>query len=122
MKFYRCDICGQIIMIVEETGVPLVCCGEEMETLVPGMTDGAHEKHVPVYEIRDGKVTVTVGSTPHPMSKEHSIEWIAIQTDRGWQMKTLTPEREPKVCFRLCEGEKVIAVYAYCNLHGLWQG
>ncbi|MBQ2324199.1 MAG: desulfoferrodoxin FeS4 iron-binding domain-containing protein [Oscillospiraceae bacterium] len=121
MKFYRCVHCGQIVAIVKETGAPLVCCGEKMEEIVPGTTDAAHEKHVPVYEVRDNKVFVTVGAVAHPMLDVHYIEWIAIKTTNGAQRKLLKPGDEPKACFSLCEGEEVQAVYAYCNLHSLWK-
>lgn len=120
MKFYQCAICGQIAAIVKETGVPLVCCGQEMNELIPGSVDASVEKHVPVIEIDGDKIIVTVGSTPHPMTKEHHIEWISLQGRFGNQRKALKPGMEPKVCFRVCEGDEILAVYAYCNLHGLW--
>lgn len=120
MKFYQCTICGQIAAIVKETGVPLVCCGQEMNELIPGSVDASVEKHVPVIEIDGDKIFVTVGSTPHPMTKEHHIEWVSLQSRFGNQRKALKPGMEPKVCFRVCEGDEILAVYAYCNLHGLW--
>lgn len=120
MKFYQCAICGQIVAIVKETGVPLVCCGQEMNELIPGSVDASVEKHVPVIEIDGDKIIVTVGSTPHPMTKEHHIEWVSLQSRFGNQRKALKPGMEPKVCFRVCEGDEILAVYAYCNLHGLW--
>ena len=121
MKFYQCAICGQIVAIVEGTGVPLVCCGQEMEELIPGSVDASHEKHVPVIEVSGDTVTITVGSAPHPMMQEHSIQWVSLQTKCGNQRKALKPGMEPKVCFRICEGDKVKAAFAYCNLHGLWK-
>lgn len=121
IKFYRCANCGQIIAVVKGTGVPVKCCGENMKELIPGTTDAAVEKHVPVYEVKDGKVYVSVGSAAHPMIPEHYIEWVALQTKDGIQRKALTPGSEPKTCFALCEGDEVEAVYAYCNLHSLWK-
>ena len=121
MKFYQCTICGQIAAIVKETGVPLVCCGQEMNELIPGSVDASVEKHVPMIEIDGDKIIVTVGSTPHPMTKEHHIEWVSLQSRFGNQRKALKPGMEPKVCFRVCEGDEILAVYAYCNLHGLWK-
>ena len=121
MKFYICKTCGKIIAIVKETAVPTMCCGQKMEEIVPGTTDAAVEKHVPVFEIKDQKVFVTVGEVAHPMIPEHYIEWIALETTGGRQRKTLSPSDEPKACFALCEGEEVKAVYAYCNLHSLWK-
>jgi superoxide reductase len=121
MKFYKCKHCGNIIAVVKASGAPISCCGEKMTEIVPGSIDAAVEKHVPVVEIVDGKVIVTVGEVAHPMAPEHYIEWIAISTDRGNQRKMLEPGDEPKACFALCEGEKVESVYAYCNLHSLWK-
>ncbi|MDD4689634.1 MAG: desulfoferrodoxin family protein [Eubacteriales bacterium] len=121
MKFYRCELCGQMVAIVKETGSPLVCCGQNMIELIPGTTDAAVEKHVPVYEVEGNKVFVTVGEVAHPMTEEHYIEWVSIQTKQGNQRKNLNPGDEPKVCFSMCEGDEVEAVYAYCNLHDLWK-
>ncbi|MBQ6560242.1 MAG: desulfoferrodoxin Dfx [Erysipelotrichaceae bacterium] len=121
MKFYRCKKCGQMVAIVEKKACPIMCCGEPMEEIIPGTTDAAVEKHVPVYEVKDNKVFVTVGEVEHPMLAEHYIEWIAIQTKNGNQRKALKPEEEPKAVFAILEDDEVLAVYAYCNLHGLWK-
>jgi len=121
LKFYRCTHCGNIVAVVKSSGVPVMCCGEKMQEIVPGTTDAAVEKHVPVFEVQDNKVVVTVGSVAHPMLEEHYIEWIALQTKSGNQRKALKPGEEPKACFALCEGDEVEAVYAYCNLHSLWK-
>jgi superoxide reductase len=121
MKFYRCKHCGQIIAIVKKTGARIVCCGEEMEEIIPGSVDASLEKHVPVYEVKGNEVIVKIGSVDHPMIPEHYIEWVAIQTNNGNQRKTLKPNEAPVVKFALGEGDKVEAVYAYCNLHGLWR-
>lgn len=121
MRFYRCARCGQIIAIVKKTGAPVMCCGQPMEEIVPGTTDAAQEKHVPVYEVKDGKVIVKVGAVEHPMTEEHYIEWVALATAYGNQRKALKPGMKPEVCFSICEGDEVEAVYAYCNLHSLWK-
>ncbi len=121
LEFYRCKHCGQIIAIVKGTGVPVVCCGEKMEKIVPGTTDASVEKHVPVVEVNGNTVVVTVGSVAHPMAPEHYIEWIVLQTRQGNQRKALKPGDEPKQCFALCDGDEVVAAYAYCNLHSLWR-
>lgn len=121
MKLYKCAHCGQIIAVVKGSGVPVVCCGEEMQELIAGTTDAAKEKHIPVYEVKGSTVTVTVGSVIHPMEEKHYIEWIAVVTERGMQLAALKPGQEPKACFALCEGDTVKAVYAYCNLHSLWK-
>lgn len=119
-KFLKCEKCGNIVAAVYESGVPIMCCGQKMQQIIPGSVEASVEKHIPVYEVKDNKVFVTVGSVIHPMVEEHFIEWISIQTKFGNQRKVLKPNEEPKACFALCEGDEVEAVYAYCNLHGLW--
>ena len=121
MKFYVCEHCGNIIEFVKETGVPVMCCGQKMTELVPGTSDGAHEKHVPVVTIDGDKVIVEVGAVEHPMVEAHYIQWIAIETTRGSQRIKLEYTDQPKAEFKLAEGETFIAAYEYCNLHGLWQ-
>ena len=121
MEFYRCSHCGQIIAIVKKTGVPVICCGEPMKKIIPGTADASLEKHVPVFEVKDNKVFVTVGAVAHPMLDAHYIEWVSLQTKLGNQRKALKPGDKPEVCFSICEGDEVEAVYAYCNLHSLWK-
>lgn len=121
MKFYQCETCGQIVAMVKKTGSPVICCGKPMKEIIPGAADAAVEKHVPVFELKDNKVLVSIGSVEHPMLPEHYIEWISLQTKFGNQRKALKPGDEPKVCFSVCDGDEIVAVYAYCNLHGLWK-
>ncbi|MBR5059362.1 MAG: desulfoferrodoxin [Clostridia bacterium] len=121
MVFYRCAKCGQIVAIVKKTGAPVVCCGEPMKEMIPGTSDASLEKHVPVVSAADGKVTVDVGSIPHPMAPEHFIEWVALKTAKGNQRKALHPGDEPKVTFLIDDDDTVEAVFAFCNLHGLWK-
>ena len=120
-RFFVCETCGNMIAVIKDAGVPMMCCGQKMKELIPGTTDAAVEKHVPAYEVKDGKVSVKVGEVAHPMVDAHYIEWVAVQTDKGVQRKNLTPGSQPEVTFAICEDEKVEAVYAYCNLHGLWK-
>ena len=120
--FYICEHCGNIIAKVRDSGVPVVCCGQPMTQIVPGTSDGAYEKHVPVYTVEGNIVTVTVGAVEHPMVDVHYIEWISLQTSSGNQRKVLKPGDAPKACFAICEGDEVEAVFAYCNLHSLWKG
>lgn len=121
MKFYICEHCGNIVEMIEDAGVPVSCCGQSMTELVPGTSDGAAEKHVPVVAVDGNKVTVTVGEVEHPMLDAHYIVWIAIETSKGAQRKMLQPSEAPKAEFLLAEGETLVATYAYCNLHGLWR-
>ncbi len=120
-KFYICETCGNIIEMVKDVGVPVMCCGKKMKELAAGTTDAALEKHVPDYKVEGNRVIVTVGSVEHPMLPEHYIEWVALQTKQGVQRKFLRPEDKPTTCFSLCDGDEVEAVYAYCNLHSLWK-
>ena len=121
LRFYRCETCGQIIAVVKKTGAPVVCCGKPMKEIVPGTTDASVEKHVPVYEVSGRDVKVRIGSAEHPMTDAHYIEWVCLQTKQGNQRKALHPGDKPEVCFSICEGDEVEAVYAYCNLHSLWR-
>ena len=114
-------MCGQIVAMIKQTGAPIVCCGKPMTELIAGTTDASVEKHVPVVKVENGKVCVSIGQVTHPMSKDHYIEWISLQTKKGNQSKVLSPETEPYVEFLIDEDDVVEAVYAYCNLHGLWK-
>ena len=120
VKFFKCNHCGNVIMKVVDSKVPVVCCGEKMVELVPNTTDAAQEKHVPVATVEDNKVVVNVGSVDHPMLDEHWIQWVYLETDKGGHRKVLNPGEKPNVVFALTEDEKPLAVYEYCNLHGLW--
>ena len=115
MKIYQCEACKKVIITKDELNL------EGWREIKAGETDAAQEKHVPVYEVKCGKVRVAVGSVMHPMSVEHSIEWVLLETTQGYQVKYLTPDVAPEVAFGLSAGEKVVGVYAYCNLHGLWK-
>lgn len=120
-KFLKCEHCGNIVAVVEESGVPVICCGEKMKEIIPGTVEASKEKHIPVYKVEENKVVVNVGEVEHPMQEEHYIEWVSIQTKFGNQRKALKPNSKPEVCFTICEGDEIEAVFAYCNLHGLWR-
>ena len=115
MKFYKCDKCNDIFISLNNS--PDVAIPE----LIPGTVDAAKEKHVPVFSVNGEKVTVHVGEVDHPMVDVHFIEWVAIETDKGVQVKYLKPESAPEAVFGLEADEKLVGVYAYCNLHGLWK-
>lgn len=121
MKFYVCERCGNLVEMITESGMPMTCCGQKMSELVPGISDGAAEKHVPVFMAEGSIVSVKVGSVEHPMAEPHYIEWIAIETEQGTQRKILKPGDKPCARFALTGGDIVKAVYSYCNLHGLWK-
>ena len=119
-RFYICEHCGNIIGMVHDAGVPVVCCGQKMTKLEPGTVEASHEKQIPVPSVEGRTVKVNVGSVDHPMVDVHWIEWVQLVTDKGSYRKWLNPGEAPNVKFLLSE-EKPVAVYAYCNLHGLWK-
>lgn len=119
-KFFICKHCGNIVTFINESGAPLTCCGDLMTEIKPNTVDAAVEKHVPVVLVDENTVTVEVGSVEHPMVSEHFIQWIYLETDKGFQIKYLEPSEKPKAVFTL-NGEQLIAAYEYCNLHGLWK-
>lgn len=118
VKFYRCKHCGNIIVKIEDHGVPVMCCGEKMELLNVGSCDASLEKHVPQVSILEDKVEVQVGSILHPMTEEHYISWVYLETENGGMIHYFKHTDCPKVVYET--KEKVTFVYAYCNLHGLW--
>lgn len=119
-RFYICEHCGNLIGMINDAGVPMMCCGQKMSELKPGTVEASAEKHIPVVTIEENIVKVEIGSVAHPMVEEHSILWVYLQTDRGGQRKCLEVDKEPVVTFALTD-EKPVAAYAYCNLHGLWK-
>ncbi len=120
-KFLICNHCGNVVYKVHDAGVPVMCCGEPMKELVPGSADAAQEKHVPVVQVSQSHITVEVGEAAHPMTEEHWIAWVFLQTLHGGQIAYLLPDQPPKACFTVCHEDEPIAVFAYCNLHGLWK-
>lgn len=118
-KFYICRHCGNIIGMIKSSGVPVFCCGEKMQQLTPNSVEASGEKHIPVVTVEGDKIKVSVGSAEHPMLAEHFIEWIYVQTEKGGQRKSLKAGDAAAAEFALA-GDKAVAVYAYCNLHGLW--
>ena len=120
LKFYKCKICGNVVIKLYDSGVPVFCCGQQMEELSANTTDGAVEKHKPVVDIDGDKVQVVVGEVLHPMTNEHYISMILIETNKGFYVKNLLPTDKPKAEFSLTKDETFENAYAYCNLHGLW--
>ena len=120
-KFYLCEHCKNLIGMVDNKGVPIMCCGQKMTALEPNTTDAAGEKHLPVVTKEGNTIKVNVGSVDHPMTEEHLIEWLYLETNNGGQRKNLKAGGAPYVEFILADGEEAVAVYAYCNLHSLWK-
>ena len=119
-KFYICEKCGNLVEKIEDSGVPMMCCGQKMTPVVAGSVEASREKHIPVATVEGNVVKVSVGSVEHPMAEEHSILWVELKTDKGVQRKNLKVGEPPVVSFALAD-EKPIEVLAYCNLHGLWK-
>lgn len=120
LKFFLCPKCKKIILPVQESACETFCCGDAMKEIVAGTTDAAREKHVPVVNVEGNVVNVSVGSVHHPMLEKHSIQWVALQSKEGFQIKYLKPGDTPTVSFALSEGDSLETVYAYCDLHSLW--
>ncbi len=119
-EIYKCNLCGNIVELVHVGGGELVCCGQPMELMVEKSADSSVEKHVPVVEKIDGGYKVTVGSTLHPMTEEHYIQWIELNFDGSTCKKFLSPGDQPIAEF-LCGHHKTVTAREYCNIHGLWK-
>ena len=119
-KFLLCRRCGNLIEMINDSGVTPICCGTDMDVLTANTTEAATEKHIPVIEINSNIAKVTIGEILHPMEEAHYIEWIHLETNKGIKRVNLKPGDEPIVNFALAEDETVTSAYAYCNLHGLW--
>ena len=119
-KFYICEHCGNLVGMIHDSRVPMMCCGKKMTALEAGTVEASKEKHIPVITVEGNLVTVTVGEVAHPMTAEHSILWVYLQTTTGGQRKALEVGGAPTVTFALTDDEEAVAAYAYCNLHGLW--
>lgn len=120
LAFFKCENCGNVIVKLVESGVNLYCCGREMVELNANSTEASQEKHIPVVKVEGNIVKVSVGSVLHPMSDEHFINFVVLETSNGYKIANLTPQSTPEVTFALNGNEKPINVYEYCNLHGLW--
>ena len=118
-KFYKCAHCGNVIVKVVDSNVPVVCCGQKMEELVPNTVDASQEKHVPVVtQLEGGKLRIEVGSVLHPMSPEHHIAFIYVETENGGVRVNIKDQEQASV---VVYAENPVAVYEYCNIHGLWK-
>lgn len=120
VKFLICKHCGNLIQVIHDAKVPMLCCGEKMVELIPNTVDASGEKHLPAVAMDGNVCKVSVGTVAHPMLPEHHIQWVYLQTELGGQMQYLNPGDAPEVSFVL-GSDKPVVVYAYCNLHGLWK-
>ncbi len=120
LRLYFCPFCGNLLCSLKDSGVMPCCCGEKMAAIPVNTRETLFEKHLPYVSRAGSFVGVRVGEELHPMREDHHIEWIALLTDRGLYATELTSGNAPITSFCIDESEKVICVYAYCNLHGLW--
>lgn len=120
-RFFKCKHCSNLSGMIDYAGVKMICCGEEMQEIIPNTVDASLEKHVPVVTVIGQEVNIAVGSVLHPSLVEHHIEWIYLQTCCGGHRKCIGAENQPVAKFILAEGEKPVAAFEYCNLHGLWK-
>ena len=120
IQFFICEHCGNLLGLIEDRGVPVVCCGDPMTALVPNTVEASAEKHLPAVTVSGNTIEVQIGSTPHPMEEAHRITFAYLETERGGQRKCLNVGEEPKLTFVVAD-DKPLSVYAYCNLHGLWK-
>ena len=118
-KFYICPHCGNLIGKIHDSGAALVCCGQKMQALIPNTTEASGEKHIPVVKVEGTTLHINIGSVDHPMVPEHFIEWVYVETAHGGVRRALKPSDDPHVVVELGD-EKPLAVYAWCNIHGLW--
>jgi superoxide reductase len=121
LEFYKCLHCGNVAIKVYDKKPPLSCCGEKMAKLEANTTDAAQEKHVPVVTVEGDVVKAVVGSVAHPMTEEHLIAFIVLETKKGYQVANLSAGETPEATFAVAQGDVPVAVYEYCNLHGLWK-
>ncbi|MCK4730352.1 MAG: desulfoferrodoxin [Candidatus Aenigmarchaeota archaeon] len=121
-EIYKCEICGNVVSVIDSGVGELICCGQAMKLLEENTMDAeGNEKHVPIVEIYDGGVNVKVGSIPHPMEENHYICLIQLVKDgKVLTGRRLNPGEKPEVSFCLPDTEGITAK-ALCNVHGLWK-
>lgn len=120
-QFFYCDICGNIMTKLSKGNSIPYCCGKEMKEMEIKTDDSLIEKHLPHCSIYKNRVHIYVSEIPHPMNLTHQIVWIAIETSQGFHIKYLPSNEPPSACFALSLNEKLLRIYSYCNIHGLWQ-
>ena len=119
--FYECDNCKIVLEEINGQAGEFSCCGRPMKKMTANTSEGAAEKHLPVVHQNGQEIEVRVGDVFHPMTKEHSIEWVYLETQKGAQRVYLEPDKEPVAKFVLPQDDKAVAAYAFCNLHGFWK-
>lgn len=120
LRFFKCKHCGNVVVKLIDKGVPVICCGEVMEEILANTVEASTEKHLPIVHVENGIASVKVGEISHPMEENHYINFVVIETENGYSITTLRPNTKPEVKVYVGD-EKVVGVYEYCNLHGLWK-
>ena len=121
LTIYRCETCGNIIYMIEDSGVVPECCKTEMTRIEANTEDADNEKHIPVIHRYNTNVHILIGEKPHPMTEQHYISHIFLQTDKGLYMHNLGSDEATEAVFKINPDENIAAAYAWCNLHGLWK-
>lgn len=116
METYKCNVCGKVIVKLNESGIIPYCCAHKMDRV---HIEFDTEPHTTQYQYENNKITIKVGESSHPMTTEHRIEWIYLKTNLGFHVKFLTLADESKACFKLCNDEEPQIIYTHCNVHGL---
>lgn len=120
LQVYKCDVCGNIVEVLESGAGELVCCNQPMTLQQEKTEDAATEKHVPYIEKVDGGVKVRIGrNAAHPMDQKHYIQWIELLADGRACRQFLKPGDAPEAVFNVT-GEDLSA-REFCNIHGLWK-
>ena len=105
-KFYICKHCGNIIAKVKDTGVPVICCGEPMSEIIPGTTDAAVEKHVPVWTVENGIVHVKVGSVEHPCCRSTTSSGCPSTPNKAISVRNCTRVKSRRSALRSARATK----------------
>lgn len=120
-KIYKCDKCNNIIMMIKDKDIPIICCGQQMRELVPTVNDSAKDKHLSEIEFIKNTLKVKISKERYPETEQHNIDWVYVETTDGAQLKYFKKDKEPELDFALTNGDHPVKIYAYCNKHGLIQ-
>ena len=119
LQSYKCELCGNVVEVLDGFDGELVCCGQPMKLADEQTADATKEKHVPVVEKVEGGFKVTVGSVPHPMEEKHYIQWIELVADGKAYRQFLEPGEKPQAVIMIAAGK--VDAREFCNVHGLWK-
>ena len=119
LQIYRCNICGNLVQILQEGDGNLICCGKEMKLMeIQYDTDELGEKHTPKIEIKEGKNFVNV--IGHPMNEDHYIQFIETFTKDKKELHLKFFEPNGVAEMETWGNNTDINAIEYCNIHYLW--